>query len=99
MENKIIKIILNIFIIIFVILGIISLYNIIEWEKSNKDTVEIKEEISELVIKINSDENIEEKYQIDFDKLKEINNNVVSWIKVNGTDIEYPVVKGEDNNY
>ena len=42
---------------------------------------------------------MKDKYNVDFKSLKEINSDVVAWIKVNGTNIEYPVVKGKDNNY
>lgn len=36
--------------------------------------------------------------KIDFDKLKEINSDTVAWIKINNTNINYPVVRGKDNN-
>ena len=36
---------------------------------------------------------------VDFSSLKEINNETVAWIKVNGTNINYPVVKHSDNSY
>lgn len=36
---------------------------------------------------------------VDFNELKSINNNVVGWIKVNGTDINYPFVQASDNKY
>lgn len=36
---------------------------------------------------------------VDFNELKSINNNVVGWIKVNGTNINYPFVQASDNKY
>ncbi len=36
---------------------------------------------------------------IDFDKLKEQNNEAIAWIKVNNTNIEYPVVKTKNNEF
>lgn len=36
---------------------------------------------------------------IDFEKLKEINTDVIGWISVQGTEINYPVVKSDDNQY
>lgn len=41
-----------------------------------------------------------DKQEIDLkNKLSEINQDYVGWITVDGTDIEYPVVLGEDNDY
>lgn len=36
---------------------------------------------------------------IDFEKLKEINPDVIGWISVQGTEIDYPVVKSDDNQF
>ena len=36
---------------------------------------------------------------VNFDNLKKINSDVVGWIKVNGTNINYPFVQGKDNKY
>lgn len=35
----------------------------------------------------------------DFDKLKDENSDVVAWLYVPGTDIDMPIVKGENNSY
>lgn len=35
---------------------------------------------------------------IDFDALKKINPDVVSWITIPGTNIDYPLLQGKDNN-
>ena len=37
--------------------------------------------------------------RVDFDGLREINPNIVGWIILEGTQINYPVVQGEDNVY
>ncbi len=36
---------------------------------------------------------------IDFDKLKEENPDTIGWIRVPGTNIDYPIVQGEDNDF
>ena len=36
---------------------------------------------------------------IDFDKLKEINSDTVAYIKVPNTNVDYVIVKGQDNDY
>lgn len=36
---------------------------------------------------------------VDFNELKSINSNTIGWIKVNGTNINYPFVQATDNKY
>ena len=90
-SNK--NLILNLLLILFILMLIISSVQIIKWYKENKQNKKIQEKISEAII-IN-----EEQTLIDFNKLKEINKDTVGWLKVNGTDIEYAVVKSNDNSY
>jgi len=87
------KLIIILLLIIFLVLLIICSIEIIKWIKEKKENKKIKEKISEAII-INEEETV-----IDFNKLKEINKDVVGWLKVNGTDIEYAVVKANDNSY
>lgn len=54
------------------------------------------------LVKVNSLYNIFSQYkigEINFSTLKEINSDIVSWLMVDGTNINYPVVKGSDNEY
>ena len=102
MKKKIMYIILIVF---FSMLLIYSGIHIIEWFRSNKRNADIKKEISEY-IKIEENkkeeveiENNEVKYQIDFKALKEINNDVVAYLRVNNTNVDYVIVKGKDNSY
>lgn len=36
---------------------------------------------------------------IDFEKLKRMNSDVVAWIRINNTNINYPVLQNKDNDY
>ena len=91
------KVILNI--IIYMILLFVLIYSgikIFKWYKDKTNNNKIAEQIKSTVIV--EDENKEE-YTVDFDKLKEQNNETVAWIKVNNTNVEYPVVRSTNNSF
>jgi len=86
----------------FLILIIFSSIKIYNWYKENKANEQILKDISNAIVVVeNDDENQkeEDKYKIDFGELKKKNEDVVAWIKVNNTKIEYPVVKSKNNDY
>ena len=90
-----------IIIIICIAAMIISGYNIFTWWHENKKNKEILDDISDKVIvqEVEDEEGTKEKYVVDFKGLKEKNSDTVAWIKIENTNIEYPVVKGKDNKY
>ena len=83
--------------IIFLSLFVYSLIHIVLWFNENKHTEKIIEELthSDTII-INKDDNTK---QINFDELKKKNKDTIAWLKVNNTNIDYPVVQAKDNNY
>ena len=100
------KIIILLFMFIFLVLIIISSIKIINYYKDNIKTKKLEEKVQDAIkiIKepINDSEKIEneeETYEVDFQSLKELNSNVVAYLKVLGTNIDYVVVKGKDNSY
>ena len=92
------KIIIPILLLIFISIMIFTGIKIFNWLKENRDSNDIIEDIQDT---ISIDENIYTvyKYNIDFDSLKQKNSDTIAWLKVNGTDIEYPVVKTTNNDY
>lgn len=86
------------FTLIQLILVIIMIYSgtkIYRWYKDNDKNNELMEELKEsVIINDTSDEDT-----IDFNSLKEKNSDTVAWIKVEGTDIDYPVVQTSNNEY
>lgn len=94
------KVILNI--IIYIVLFSALIYSgteIYKWYVDRTNNNEISEQIKD-VIKITDYENNDGRnYIVDFSKLKEQNNDTIAWLKVNNTNIEYPVVKSRDNSF
>ena len=92
--NKRRKVILNL--IIYLLLFSMLIYSgikIYEWYRDKEKNKEIAEEIKDTIIVQNDND----EYTVDFNKLKEQNNETVAWINVNNTNIKYPIVKTKDN--
>lgn len=75
-----------------------SAYKIYSVKQEILDSEQIKHDLIEL-IEI-PEETIEtEDFNIDFSSLQNINSDVIGWILVEGTQINYPIVQGENNYY
>ena len=98
-SKKIKRIIATIFLIIFLCLMFFSGHKIITWIIENNQSKQLVEEVANTVTVVIEKETKKEKYDIDFKSLKEKNADVVAWLKVNGTNIEFPVVQGTNNYY
>ena len=92
------KITVTLILLICISTMIFSGIKIFNWIKENKQNQDVIEYISD---SISIDENVEgiDKYDIDFENLKQTNSETAAWLKVNGTSIEYPVVKTKDNDF
>ena len=95
LKKKYVITLISIFTIICLIGVIYSLINIINWKKNVNDNKDIHEKIKENIT-VNEEDNL---IKIDFKSLKEQNSDIIAYIKVNGTNIDYVVVKGNDNSY
>ena len=102
-------------IIIFLGLFSFSSFKIIKWQIDNKKTQDLIKELDTIKIKKNLGDNVEVitkeyddnvlKYlamdfiDVDFKKLQKENADVVGWIEVMGTKVNYPFVQASDNEY
>ena len=101
-KKKTNKLIWGIILFILIAILIYSSYQIILWIKSNAELKNLEESVfSEVVTeKTEITENGEEKkVEIDFDQLKQINSEVVGWITIENTNINYPITQAKDNDY
>ena len=91
--NKILIILLIfIFIVVFFICSYILLKDLQELNESNESTEDLIEESIEI------NEKTQEKH-IDWDYLKSVNEDIIAWIEIEGTNINYPILKAKDVYY
>lgn len=87
-----IKLLMCVFSIIFVLMLYILFNDFLQYRKNEEIT---KELISDVIDK--NEETQESK--IDWKKLQEINNDVIGWIEIKGTKINYPILQDNSNLY
>lgn len=95
MKNKK-MIFLVLLLIIFICIMGYSVYNIIVWKIDNNTTESITNTIMEKVEVIEQEDST---IVVDYEPIQPTNDEVVGWLKVNGTKINHPVVKHKDNDY
>lgn len=95
--SKNLKIILLLKLILWSII-IFSGYNIYKWIIDNYNNEQLINNIIENVVieEKNSDDNL---INVDTSKIEYINEDIKGWIKVNGTNISYPFLQTDNNNY
>ena len=90
----------KVYFIVFVILVLLAGYSLTKifiWNKENRETVTIVNELKEVVdVEVFEDKEVK---KIDFNKLLKRNKDTVGWISVLGTKIDYPFVKSSNNKY
>lgn len=90
--------IINIIQILLIVVLVYSAIHIAIWYKNNESNKEIIKETLKTV-KINDDTKTKQKYEVDFKELKNKNSDTIAWLKVENTNIEFPIVKANDNSY
>lgn len=90
------------FFIIILLIGImlISIYFIYKELKQNKEQEDNFEKLIEIVENTNNENNNNDNEKIDLTKLYKLNNDLVGWIKIDNTSINYPIMQSKNNpNY
>lgn len=90
--------------IVFVIALIIFVYALVRlgmifWEYTKGQQSYKKLEDFTSSTQIGKGGDLPEDFSVDFEALKEINPDVVGWIRFENMDISYPIVHGTDNDY
>ena len=90
--------------LVSVIIIIVCVAYIWNWLKENQHSNAIMEVAREAITISNeknyeNNENTASNITVDFDKLRKTNPDVVGWIIVNNTNIDYPVVQTTDNSF
>lgn len=74
---------------------------IVIWARENNASKKQMEELSKAVVisDVIDIETGEPAFEVDFNYLKETNSQTVGYLKLNGLDIEFPVVQADDNDF
>ena len=96
-KKKIMKMILISFIIIFLIISVMSSYMLTEEFIEYKENENTTQELIQETISIN--EETKEIESIDWNYLKSVNSDIIAWLEIEGTNINYPILKDNDSLY
>lgn len=80
--------------IIFVISSYYLIKDFLEYKSSNNSNNKL---IENVFIESNIEKDNQEKKTIDWNKLLEINEDIIGWIKIENTNINYPIIQDNDN--
>ncbi len=96
-ENRLIRIIIF---VICLLIFIFSVVNLLRWAIYNKKSANLIQDIRDqsFTEEIASNKN-EIANPVNFEDLKKINEDVVAWIKIADTTVNYPIVQSQDNEY
>lgn len=93
------NIILIISIIFMLMIFILSSYLLLKKTQEYNEINDLVKELKEDVIKENTKDEDTKIPIIEWNKLKEINKDIIGWIKIEGTNINYPILKSNDLYY
>ena len=93
------KIILILLTLCFLGLGIFSVKKYFDIMQEQSQEQEIHQELIDISNVPDNPEQQQEGFKVNFEELFSINPNIVGWIQIEGTNINYPIVQGKDNTY
>lgn len=79
-------------IVSLIIVGYIFIKNYLECSSNNED-------INDLIDEVFVEDPNEKENNLDWDYLKFINEDIIGWIEIEGTEINYPILKDNDSLY
>lgn len=94
MKAKMLKLAIIVFIIILLVVSYILIKDFLEYKESSDSSIELLETV---MTEEKDDEKEKEKTNIDWNKLEDINKDIIGWIKIENTNINYPILKDDDN--
>ena len=94
--DKKFKIVLLFFLIIAILISGFNAYMIIRGASEYNTGTDSYKQIHDMAVRKDADPN---DGRIDFELLKSVNPDVIGWLSLENTVIDYPVVKGNDNEY
>ncbi len=89
MKKKIVLIVIIIFTAILTISSYILIKDFLEYSESEKGNMELIESVI-------TEEGKKEKITIDWKELENINKDIIGWIKIEDTKIDYPILQDND---
>lgn len=90
------KIVIDITLCTICIFGCFVTFNkIIEYQNSKNSMNNLKQQVEQSIKNEDKQSKILEK----FNKMKEINDEYIGWLKINGTKVDYPVFQHKDNDF
>lgn len=93
----------NLILLLCIIVFCFSAYKLVsyltEYKRGEQEYSELSTAVSTEAESEKTSEQKENPPKVDFQKLKAINPDIISWICIDGTVINYPVVQGSDNEY
>lgn len=115
MSNHLRRVLMAVFAIIFCISAVTFGKSLLEYHKGNKIYDSAKEFVEEKDVSVDPETEIEDKdgnqkdepvshilrsyTNIDFTGLQSINSDVIGWIQILGTQVDYPLMDADDNKY